>query len=61
VAVDAMSSVIQELFGNVASLFYSPPHYVCAVLYRIGNRAGRTRSLVGRFGNVFGSSFHYGL
>jgi hypothetical protein len=59
--MDALSCVIQELFGSITALLYSPAHYFCAIVYSIGNRAGCTRSLVRRFGDVFSSSFHYGL
>ena len=58
-APDALSCVIQEVFGSIATLFRSTPHCSYAVLDRIGNRAGHTRSLVRRFGDVFSSSFHY--
>jgi len=56
-----MSCVIQEFFGSLDALFCGTSHYAYAILDRIGNRAGCTRSLLRRFRDVFNSSFHHGL
>jgi hypothetical protein len=59
--LDTLSSVVQQLSGNIAALFCDTPHRSCAILYGIGDGAGGTRSVVGGFGDVFGGSFQYGL
>jgi len=46
VSLDALSCVIQEFFGSIAALFCGTPQYSYAILDRIGNRTGCTRSLV---------------
>jgi len=61
VSLDALSCVIQEFFGSIAALFCGTPHYSHAILYRIGDRAGCTRSPVSCFFDMFSCSFHYGL
>jgi len=47
VSLEALSCVIQEFFRNITALLHGTPHYSQAILKRIGNRAGCTRSLVG--------------
>jgi hypothetical protein len=46
VSLEALSCVIQEFFGSIATLFCGTSHYSYAILYCIGNRTGCTRSLV---------------
>jgi hypothetical protein len=43
VSLDALSCVIQDFFGSVATLLCGTPHYSHAILYRIGNRTGCSR------------------
>jgi hypothetical protein len=45
VSLHAMSCLIQEFFGSIATLFRDTPHDSYAILYRIGNRACCARSL----------------
>jgi hypothetical protein len=46
VPLHAMSCLIQEFFGSIATLLRGTPQDSYAILYRIGNRACCTRSLV---------------
>jgi hypothetical protein len=46
VSLDTLSRVIQEFFGSIATLFCGTSRYSHAILYRIGDRAGCTRSPV---------------
>jgi hypothetical protein len=40
VSLEALSCVIQDLFGSIAALLCGPPHHSYAILDRIGNRTG---------------------
>jgi hypothetical protein len=44
--LEALSCVIQEFFGCIAALFCGTPYYSYAILYGVGNRTARARSLV---------------
>jgi hypothetical protein len=61
VPLKAMGCLIQEFFARFAALLRGMPHSSYAILYRIGNRACRARSLVSRFGDVVSRSLHYSL
>jgi hypothetical protein len=61
VSMDAASRLIQEILGSIKTLLRGMLHNSHAILYRIGNCAGRARSLVTRFGNVVSCSFRYCL
>jgi hypothetical protein len=61
VPLKTMSCLIQEFFARIAALLRGMPHGSYANLYRIGNGACCTRSLVSRFGDVVSRSLHYSL
>jgi hypothetical protein len=61
VSLDALSCVSPEFFGSIAALFHRAPHGSDAFLDCIGNRIGRTTSLLGCFSDVFRRSFDYSL
>lgn len=45
-SLKALSCVIEEFLSSLAALLCCTPHYPDAILYRVGNRTGCTRSLV---------------
>ena len=60
-SLEALSRVIQELFGSITALLGGTPHYAHTILDRVGYRTGCAGSPLSRFSNVFSRSFHYGL
>jgi hypothetical protein len=60
-SLEAMSGLVQELFGSIAPLFCGMSYHSHAIVYRVDNGAGRAGSLVGCFGYALSRSIYDSL